>query len=68
MQYRCYHLYENITDGRGLAYRFVKSCGLIGALMFFISSKYEHGRRIECSTELATEVLIKKGVLKPTEI
>lgn len=67
MKYRCYDLYENITDGRGLAYRYVKSTNLIGAILYFLSPKYGHGKRIEFSTDLATEILQKKGTIRNGE-
>jgi len=61
-------LYENITDGDGLAYHHYKTCGFLGCI-FFMVLHCKHGKkRIEWSSELVTEILLKKKILKHTEV
>ena len=66
-QYRLYEVWEDITDGRGLDFRYKKTTGFLGAMCFLFFSN-DYGKRIEYTSDLATEVLIKKKKIRKEEI
>jgi hypothetical protein len=58
MTYRCYETWEDITDGRGFTFRFVKKCNALSSLLFLLTRK---NARIEKTTEHSEYVLKQCG-------